>query len=137
MDLECRFHHSSLLSRLAALLTSISVWGKIVDIFFIWPLTYSRGATLPLWFLGWSGLDEVEIRDNRYDQVIHMVSAANGAEKFYSLDNHTCRSEDIDKAKELDKLVGEAWVGHPYLEVVDNRLGDSYHLLRNRKFFSV
>jgi len=67
-----------------------------------------------------TGLDEVEIRDNRYDQVIHMVSAANGAEKFYSLDNHTCRSEDIDKAKELDKLVGEAWVGHPYLEVVDN-----------------
>ena len=77
----------------------------------------------------------MEIRDNRYDQVIHMVSAANGAEKFYSLDNHTCRSEDIDKAKELDKLVGEAWVGHPYLEVVDNRLGDSYHLLRNRKNF--
>ena len=49
----------------------------------------------------------MEIRDNRYDQVIHMVSAANGAEKFYSLDNHTCRSEDIDKAKELDNSCQE------------------------------
>ena len=29
-------------------------------------------------------LDEGEIRDVRYNQVIHMVSAANGAEEFYT-----------------------------------------------------
>lgn len=26
----------------------------------------------------------VELRDNRYNQIVHMVSAANGAEEFYS-----------------------------------------------------
>ena len=33
---------------------------------------------------GWSSV--VEVRDNRYNQIIHMVSAANGAEEFYSLE---------------------------------------------------
>lgn len=26
----------------------------------------------------------VEMRDNRYNQILHLVSAANGAEEFYS-----------------------------------------------------
>lgn len=26
----------------------------------------------------------VELRDNRYNQIVHMVSAANGAEEFYN-----------------------------------------------------
>lgn len=28
--------------------------------------------------------NEIELRDNRYNQIIHLVSAAKGAEKFYS-----------------------------------------------------
>lgn len=28
--------------------------------------------------------NEIELRDNRYNQIVHMVSAANGAEDFYS-----------------------------------------------------
>lgn len=28
--------------------------------------------------------NEIELRDNRYNQIIHMVSAAVGAEEFYS-----------------------------------------------------
>lgn len=31
-----------------------------------------------------NGWNEVEMRDNRYNQIVHMVSAANGAERFYS-----------------------------------------------------
>lgn len=31
----------------------------------------------------------VELRDNRYNQIVHMVSAANGAEEFYSTE--VCR----------------------------------------------
>ena len=56
----------------------------------------------------------------RYDQVIHMVSAARGAETFYTLENHSCRYEGIEDAREVDQRAGEAWVGHPYLDVVDN-----------------
>lgn len=29
----------------------------------------------------WNAID---LRDNRYNQIVHMVSAANGAEEFYS-----------------------------------------------------
>lgn len=33
----------------------------------------------------------VELRDNRYNQIVHMVSAANGAEEFYSTEVCTNR----------------------------------------------
>lgn len=30
--------------------------------------------------------NSVELRDNRYNQIVHMVSAAKGAEEFYSVE---------------------------------------------------
>lgn len=33
-----------------------------------------------------NGWNEVDLRDARYNHIIHMVSAANGAEPFYSTD---------------------------------------------------
>ncbi|XP_075146739.1 TRPL translocation defect protein 14-like [Haematobia irritans] len=62
----------------------------------------------------------IEMRDNRYNQVIHLVSAAHGAEEFYSIDGHASRSEDVDLARHLDNKCAEAWVGHPYFDVIDN-----------------
>ena len=70
----------------------------------------------------------------RYDQVVHLVSAANGAEEHYTRlsrlgeksftilfrSNNKTRTEDIELAKTNDRLVGEAWVGHPYYELIDN-----------------
>lgn len=41
-------------------------------------------------------LNYEKIRDNRYDLVIHLVSAANGAEKFYTTANNESRSEGIN-----------------------------------------
>jgi len=69
-----------------------------------------------------NGLDEVEIRDNRYNQVIHMVSAAKGAEQFYSIEHHASRSEGIELAKDRDTAAARAWVGHPYVGIVDNSM---------------
>lgn len=34
--------------------------------------------------LATNDLNSVDLRDNRYNQIIHLVSAANGAEDFYS-----------------------------------------------------
>lgn len=34
--------------------------------------------------------------------------------------DHVCRSEGIESARELDKKAAQAWVGHPYFDVVDN-----------------
>jgi len=65
-------------------------------------------------------LNEVDIRDNRYSQVIHLVTAARGAEEHYTRSNNKARSEDLTMACKNDMLVGEAWVGHPYYELIDN-----------------
>lgn len=37
-----------------------------------------------------NGWNPVDLRDTRYNQILHMVSAANGAEAFYSTEvsNH-------------------------------------------------
>ena len=48
--------------------------------------------------------NEVELRDNRYNQIIHMVSAANGAEDFYTLQGHQTRYEGIDQARKVDEI---------------------------------
>ncbi|WAR02966.1 TTD14-like protein [Mya arenaria] len=55
-----------------------------------------------------------------FPQVIHMVSSACGAEAFYTCAGHKTRHEDIDVARNLDKITAQAWVGHPYYDVVDN-----------------
>jgi len=67
-----------------------------------------------------NNLNEVDIRDNRYSQVIHLVTAARGAEEHYTRSNNKARSEDLSMAVQNDRLVGEAWVGHPYYELIDN-----------------
>lgn len=48
------------------------------------------------------GLNLITLRDKRYDAVIHLVSAANGAEEFYDIDNNPARWETVEIAKKLD-----------------------------------
>jgi hypothetical protein len=48
------------------------------------------------------------------------VTAANGAEQYYILDNNLARTEGIELARELDKKCAKVWVGHPYFDVIDN-----------------
>ncbi|KAJ7377283.1 hypothetical protein OS493_030094 [Desmophyllum pertusum] len=64
--------------------------------------------------------NNVSLRDARYDQVIHLVSAAQGAEDFYTTANNQARKEPIQLARELDRKTQQAWVGHPYVDVIDN-----------------
>eukprot|EP00158_Paraphelidium_tribonemae_P001883 Partr_v1_DN24902_c1_g1_i1_m45418 putative NA len=65
-------------------------------------------------------IPQVEIRDERYDYVIHLVTAAEGAEEFYGLENNHTRSEGAAHARRLDKLGQNAWIGHPYFDIIDN-----------------
>ncbi|KAL0484783.1 hypothetical protein AKO1_003693 [Acrasis kona] len=62
-----------------------------------------------------------KLRDSRYDCVIHMVTAALGAEKHYTLTNNEARKESPEEAAEQDKRLRGAYVGHPNLYIVDNR----------------
>ena len=69
--------------------------------------------------LDYLGSNEVELRDN-YDAVFHLVTAAKGAEEFYTTANNTARTETPEEAAALDDKLIEAWTGHPHLRVIDN-----------------
>lgn len=65
------------------------------------------------------GSNEVELRDN-YDAVFHLVTAAKGAEEFYTTANNSARTETVEEAAALDVKLISAWTGHPHLRVIDN-----------------
>ena len=66
------------------------------------------------------GMTVVDLRDARYAAVIHLCTAAKGAESFYTLGNNAARSESPEVAREIDDKLMNAWTGHPHLRVVDN-----------------
>lgn len=65
-----------------------------------------------------NGWNRVNMRDTRYDGIIHLQTAADGAVEHYV--NNPVRLEDVVTARALDKATREAWVGHPHLRVIDN-----------------
>ena len=57
---------------------------------------------------------------SRYDAVFHLVTAANGAAQFYTLENNVARSETPEQAIALDNKTIKAWTGHQHLRIIDN-----------------
>ena len=64
--------------------------------------------------------NEIDLRDH-YDAVFHLVTAAKGAEEFYTLANNTARYETVEGAILSDDKLIAAWTGHPHLRIIDNR----------------
>lgn len=78
----------------------------------------------------------------KYDAVFHLVTAANGAEEFYTLSNNSARKETLEEAQILDKKTIEAWSNHEKFKIIDNstnfedkinRLLKEINLLINKK----
>ncbi len=65
------------------------------------------------------GTDSATLR-SRYDAVLHLVSAADGAEAFYTTSNNKERKEGLELARTLDKRVINAWGEHPHVRVINN-----------------
>lgn len=61
--------------------------------------------------------------ERRYDAVVHMVTAAEGAEEFYDLSNEA-RFENIEEAIARDHALREAYLGHHCHFMVDNSATD-------------
>ena len=81
-----------------------------------------------------AGTDTNQLRA-RYDAVLHLVSAADGAEKYYTTATNATRYEQMNEeglriARELDKKVVNAWTGHPHLRVINNN--DDFQAKLNR-----
>jgi len=49
--------------------------------------------------MGWN---PINLRDKRYDAVLHMVTAADGAADFYNKSNEA-RYEDVNQAISIDR----------------------------------
>lgn len=76
--------------------------------------------------------------NRRYDAVVHLVTAADGAEQFYTTSNNAARTETPQQvrlcclceqippahttvqARSLDQKVRQSWVGHHNMTIVDN-----------------
>ena len=65
------------------------------------------------------GITEAQIL-SRYDLVLHLVTAAQGQEKYYTTANNTARIETPEEAREKDKRTMETWSNHPNLKIFGN-----------------
>ena len=52
--------------------------------------------------------------------VLHLVTAADGAETHYTCENNTARTETPERACDLDKKAWGCWAGHSHHVRVDN-----------------
>lgn len=62
-----------------------------------------------------------DVKHSRYDLIVHLVSAALGAEDHYSLDNNQARTETPEEARMVDSKILQAWTGHPNIVCINNR----------------
>ncbi|CAG9325956.1 unnamed protein product [Blepharisma stoltei] len=72
------------------------------------------------------GLTKVHLRDCRYDILLHLVTAAQGAEKHFSNKNNVARYEDLEEARNIDRQLLRAWTGHPKMFIIDNERVSSF-----------
>ena len=87
-----------------------------------------RGLMDNLAYMGYEDFESIlselgttpkEVR-NSYDAVFHLITAALGAECFYTTANNTARTETVEQAIDIDRRTSAAWVGHPHFRVIDN-----------------
>ena len=57
----------------------------------------------------------------RYDAVFHLVTAADGAEAYYTTANNAARTETPEEARAVDARLIRAWEKHPHHVIFDNR----------------
>ncbi|GHU08096.1 hypothetical protein FACS189431_3730 [Alphaproteobacteria bacterium] len=66
-----------------------------------------------------NNLNEVSAM-GRYAGVFHLVTAADGAEEFYTKSNNEARLENVSEAIAADQKVQNAWTGHVHFRRIDN-----------------
>ena len=79
-------------------------------------------------------LDRMDTRRDtfldEYGAVFHLVTAAKGAEEYYTLANNQARTETPEEAIALDDKLIAAWEGHPHHSTIDNSTGFEEKMLR-------
>lgn len=60
------------------------------------------------------------LSNHSYDAVFHLVTAADGAEDYFTLANNKARTETPEVARMLDKWTQKAWICHQNHIIIDN-----------------
>lgn len=81
------------------------------------------------WVMKQMNTNKIALRD-QYDAVFHLVTAAKGAEKYYTLSNNQARTETVEQASALDDKLIAAWTGHPHFRVIDNSTSFEEKMIR-------
>lgn len=81
------------------------------------------------WVMKQMNTNKIALRD-QYDAVFHLVTAAKGAEKYYTLSNNQARTETVEEASALDDKLIAAWTGHPHFRVIDNSTSFEEKMIR-------
>lgn len=66
-----------------------------------------------------TGWNEPSLREKRYDGVLHLVTAADGAEESYNNEKQA-NSVDANVALWIDHNIRKAWNGHPIFRIIGN-----------------
>ncbi|CDW90733.1 UNKNOWN [Stylonychia lemnae] len=66
--------------------------------------------------MGWN---VYQLKDKRYDLVLHLVTAADGAPDFYNKSNEA-RYESVEEAMNVDRKLQQAYLGHHNFYIIDN-----------------
>ena len=69
---------------------------------------------------GWNRKSAQKAMDERYDAILHIVTAADGAEEFYGYSNEA-RYESIEDAVARDKGLRKAYMRHHSYYMIDNQ----------------
>ena len=59
---------------------------------------------------------------HQYTAVLHLRTAALGAEDYYTLANNSARSESLEEARFLDQCTLDVWNGTPHLRIFGNEV---------------
>lgn len=63
---------------------------------------------------------KLEDLNDRYDLVVHLVTAAKGKEEAYTYANNAARYESIDQARAMDDMALSSWESHPNRVIIGN-----------------
>jgi tyrosyl-tRNA synthetase len=72
------------------------------------------------------------LKDNRYEGVIHLVTAADGAAEFYESESNEARYDTIETAKIQDEKLRRAYLGHQKWIMIENKPNQSFNEKINR-----
>jgi len=78
--------------------------------------------TKPMWqaLLDETGWSNSQLRDKRYDMVLHLITAADGAKEHYNTNSNESRYEGLEEAIATDKRTQQSWLGHSSFNIIDN-----------------